>query len=173
MRGTLFANLRISTGLSAGILPPKIRPTSTWYGLPWVTAGARVRVEMNLESIVLDNPFLISISSIGERQLVGGFNNFTGFPFIIRSPWNASRSARIWSAFIDFGFVFSSIPAAKHNSLLARADTPEKFILRKTVNLESVDSEAIRWSCPNSMPWGWGLMPSTLVGSRSVTRGQW
>ena len=30
--------------------------------------------------------FLISISSIGERQLVGGFNIFTGLPLNILSP---------------------------------------------------------------------------------------
>ena len=93
--GTRFANRRISTGLSAGMLPPKMRPTSTWYGFPCVTSGARVSVAMNRESMVFDRPFLMSSSSIGERQFVGGLSSLTGFPLAKRSPWNASKSARI------------------------------------------------------------------------------
>ena len=43
----------ISTGLSAGMLPPKINPTSTWYGFPWDTLGTLVIVVANRESMVL------------------------------------------------------------------------------------------------------------------------
>ena len=119
---------------------PKINPTSTWNGLPWLTVGALVIVETNLESIVLERPFLISISSIGERQFVGGLSNLIGFPFTILSPWNASNSARTSSGFITLGFMETSNSAASHNSFAALIETPEKFCLRKTVNLESEDS---------------------------------
>ena len=50
------------------------------------TLGALVMVIAYLESIVFDRPFLISISSIGERQLVGGLSNLTGLPLNILSP---------------------------------------------------------------------------------------
>ena len=43
-------------------------------------------VATNLESIVFDKPFLINISSIGDRQFVGGLNNLIGLPFTTRSP---------------------------------------------------------------------------------------
>ena len=52
-------------------------PTSTWNGLPLVTLGSRVTVETNRESMALDKPFLISKSSMGDRQSVGGDGNRT------------------------------------------------------------------------------------------------
>ncbi len=90
--------------------------------------------------MVFDNPFLINISSIGDRQLVGGLSNLIAFPFTSLSPWNASSSARTSSGFNDFGFIVISNSAASHNSLAARMDTPEKFCRRNTVIRESLDS---------------------------------
>ena len=82
---------------------------------------------MNFESIVFDSPFLINISSIGDRQLVGGLSNLIGLPPTVLSPWNASRRARTSSGFIDFGLVLTANSAASHNSLAALIETPEKF----------------------------------------------
>ena len=126
----------------------------------------------NFESIVLESPFLMSNSSIGERQDVGGFSSLTGLPRSVRSPWNASSNALICSALRDFGFNFSSNSATSHNSLAALPETPEKFRRRNVVILASEDSPHNRWSCPSSIPLGWGLIASTRPGNFSVTRGQ-
>ena len=48
--------------------------------------GALVMVETNFESMVFESPFLINISSIGERQFVGGLSNLIGLPLIFLSP---------------------------------------------------------------------------------------
>ena len=171
--GTRFANRSTSTGLSAAIPSPKIRPTSTWYGLPWETVGERVMVVTKRESMVFESPFLMSNSSMGDKQLVGGLSNLTGLSFNKRSPWKASISARIWSGFINFGFAFSKTPAASSSCLAARDETPLKFLYRNEVIRLSVDSVHIRWRVPRWIPWGCGLMLSTFRGRRSVTLGQW
>ena len=109
-------------------------------------------VEMNLESIVFDNPLLINISSIGERQFVGGASNLTTFPSHSLSPLKASSKFRIGSGFNPVGFAFSDISAARHNCLAARIDTPEKLERKKTVIRLSLASRNIRCNCPNSIP---------------------
>ena len=144
INGTRFANRKISTGLSAAIPSPKIRPTSTWNGFPCVTLGARVIVVTNFESMVLESPFLISNSSIGDKHDVGGLSNFTGFPFNNRSPWNASSNARTCCGLSVFGFNFSSNSETSHNSFAARPETPENVRRRNVVILDSDDSEQRR-----------------------------
>ena len=87
---------------------------------------------------------MINISSIGERQFMGGASNLTILPSHNLSPWNASIKFRIGSGFKVDGFAFSETSAASHNCLAARIDTPEKLARRKTVIRLSFDSRNIR-----------------------------
>ena len=142
--GTRFANRRISTGLSAAISPPKINPTSIWKGFPCVTLGTRVSVDTKRESMVLERPFLMSNSSIGDKQFVGGLSNLTGNPLNNRSPWKASNRWRISSPLTVFIFLVPGISAASHNSFRARFVTPEKLFSKKWFKFKSFDSAIIR-----------------------------
>ena len=90
----------------------------------------------------------MSISSIGDKQFVGGFSSLTAFPAIVFSPCIASKSDLICSGLSPFGFVFSPISDASHSSLAERDETPEKLPLKKTVIRESSDSLHIRCNCP-------------------------
>ena len=92
-------------------------------------------VDAKRESMALDRPFLISKSSIGDRQSVGGESNLT---FLKAEIMPCASSAEIL-----LGLLPSSKPAAERISRAARILTPEKLCLRKEVNFLSSDSLSI------------------------------
>ena len=144
IRGTLLANLSISIGPSDEMSPPNTRPTSIWKGLPWLTDGFLVTVEAKRESIAFESPFLISRSSMGERQSIGGLRSFT--------VWNAETIACASSALILFGVLVSSISATSSICFAALLVTPEKLLLRNDVILLSCASLIILCRVPRWIP---------------------
>ena len=148
-----------------------MRPTSTWKGLPLVTFGSRVTVETNRESMAFERPFLMSKSSIGERQSVGGAVSLT-IP-------KAARRSFTWSGFNKCGLSLGANPAFAMISCARGFVTEEKVCLRKyrsgvlapSPSLGTFVSRSSRCNVPISNPCGWGLMSLTGRGSSSVTRG--
>ena len=94
--------------------------------------------------MAFDSPFLISKSSIGERQSVGGESNLT---FLKAETIPCASSAEIL-----FGLLPSANPADARISRAARILTPEKLCLRKEVIFLSSDSLNILCRDPSCIP---------------------
>ena len=151
-------------GESEGMSVPNRRPTSTWNGFPLETHGSRVMVVTNLESIALANPFLMSRSSIGERQSVGGAISLTCL--------NAPCNARTCSPFNRLGEALSEISAISQICCARAEGTRLKFFCRKEESLRCSLSLSILCSVPISTPCGCGRISFTGAGNFSVTAGQ-
>ena len=114
----------------------------------------------------LTSPRRISMSPMGERQLVGG----AMMRVSCSALWSRVASSR--SAPTSRGRSRSLRPAVLRMAAATGGETRLKAVCRNPLTSWLFDSDAISMSAPSSTPCGCGLISRASLGSSSVARGK-